>query len=630
MLIKTPSSYYDVIVVGGGHAGVEAANAACTLGMKTLMVCFNFKMVSNMACNPTIGGSAKGIVVREMDVLGGVMGKLADMKGSILQMKVLNTSKGPGVRCFRAQEDKRGYPRNVQNFLLTLNNLDIIEHEVKRVVVENKIAKGIVLDDGTFIRCKAIVLATGTHMEARTLRGHVAKDEGPDGEKSSHGLSKSISDLGLNMIRLKTGTPPRLDPKSIDYSVLEIEEGDEGHNAFSYDTTWFLPKKDMLPCHLTYTNEHTHEIIRAHLKDSAMYGGVVRGVGPRYCPSIEDKVVRFADKKRHQLFLEPESIEFSSCYLQGFSTSMPENIQVEMVHSLKGLEKAVFLKYAYAIEYDAVEPSQLDHTMRVKGFDGLYVCGQIAGTSGYEEAAALGLMAGINASLWILGKAPFTLGRDEAYMGIMIDDIVTKGTHEPYRLLSSRSEYRLITRNDNADTRLIQKGYDIGMVPKDRFDRLNNSNVLIFNTIKTLEEHQIASNKKIREYLLSLGFNEPNGNENLKLTMRRQNVKYGELRKCVDFLPELDEGEQFKIETEIKYEGYIIAERKEAERRKGYESLLLPDGLDYKHMDGLSLEAREKLTLLRPKTLGEASRITNVHPSDIDVLSFYVRHQEKK
>ncbi len=309
---------------------------------------------------------------------------------------------------------------------------------------------------------------------------------------------------------------------------------------------------------------------------------------------------------------------------------MPENIQVEMVHSLKGLEKAVFLKYAYAIEYDAVEPSQLDHTMRVKGFDGLYVCGQIAGTSGYEEAAALGLMAGINASLWILGKAPFTLGRDEAYMGIMIDDIVTKGTHEPYRLLSSRSEYRLITRNDNADTRLIQKGYDIGMVPKDRFDRLNNSNVLIFNTIKTLEEHQIASNKKIREYLLSLGFNEPNGNENLKLTMRRQNVKYGELRKCVDFLPELDEGEQFKIETEIKYEGYIIAERKEAERRKGYESLLLPDGLDYKHMDGLSLEAREKLTLLRPKTLGEASRITNVHPSDIDVLSFYVRHQEKK
>jgi tRNA uridine 5-carboxymethylaminomethyl modification enzyme len=630
MLIKTPSSYYDVIVVGGGHAGVEAANAACTLGMKTLMVCFNFKMVSNMACNPTIGGSAKGIVVREMDVLGGVMGKLADMKGSILQMKVLNTSKGPGVRCFRAQEDKRGYPRNVQNFLLTLNNLDIIEHEVKRVVVENKIAKGIVLDDGTFISCKAIVLATGTHMEARTLRGHVAKDEGPDGEKSSHGLSKSISDLGLNMIRLKTGTPPRLDPKSIDYSVLEIEEGDEGHNAFSYDTSWFLPKKDMLPCHLTYTNEHTHEIIRAHLKDSAMYGGVVRGVGPRYCPSIEDKVVRFADKKRHQLFLEPESIEFLSCYLQGFSTSMPENIQVEMVHSLKGLEKAVFLKYAYAIEYDAVEPSQLDHTMRVKGFDGLYVCGQIAGTSGYEEAAALGLMAGINASLWILGKAPFTLGRDEAYMGIMIDDIVTKGTHEPYRLLSSRSEYRLITRNDNADTRLIQKGYDIGMVPKDRFDRLNNRNVLIFNTIKTLEEHQIASNKKIREYLLSLGFNEPNGNENLKLTMRRQNVKYSELRKCVDFLPELDEGEQFKIETEIKYEGYIIAERKEAERRKGYESLLLPDGLDYKHMDGLSLEAREKLTLLRPKTLGEASRITNVHPSDIDVLSFYVRHQEKK
>lgn len=628
MLIKNPSSNYDVIVVGGGHAGTEACHATATLGLKTLMVCFNYKMVSNMACNPTIGGSAKGIVVREMDALGGIMAKIADMKGSILQMKILNTSKGPGVRCFRAQEDKRGYPRNMQNYLLTVPNLDIIEHEVKKIVVEDKKAKGIILDDGTFIGCKAIVLATGTHMEARTLRGHVAKDEGPDGEKSSHGLSKSISDLGLNMIRLKTGTPPRIDPSSIDYSILEIEEGDEGQNAFSYDTTWFLDKKDMLPCYLTYTNEHTHEIIRSHLKDSAMYGGVVRGVGPRYCPSIEDKVVRFADKKRHQLFLEPESVEFSSCYLQGFSTSMPENIQVEMVHSLRGLEKAVFLKYAYAIEYDAVEPSQLDHTMKVKGFDGLYVCGQIAGTSGYEEAAALGLIAGINAALWIEGREPFTLSRDEAYIGIMIDDIVTKGTHEPYRLLSSRSEYRLITRNDNADIRLLKKGYDIGLVSKERFDRLNSRNEKVDLAINLLASHQVASNQKVRDYIKSLGFNDPNGNETLKQTMRRQNVKYKELSKCVDYLPVLDDEEQFKCETEIKYEGYIIAERKEAERRKSYESLLLPDNLDYKHMDGLSLEAREKLSLLKPKTLGEASRITNVHPSDIDVLSFYVRHNE--
>lgn len=627
------NSEYDVIVVGGGHAGTEAAHASATMGLKTLMLCFNFKMVSNMACNPTIGGSAKGIVVREIDALGGIMGKIADMPGSLLQMKVLNTSKGPGVRCYRAQEDKIGYPKNVQDYLLKVANLDIHEAEVKRVVVENKKAIGVVLEDGSFISSKAVILATGTHMESRTLKGHVAKDEGPDGEKPSHGLSKSISDLGLRMLRLKTGTPPRIKPSSIDFSELQEELGDSGNHAFSYDTTWFMPQKDMIKCHLTYTNETTHEIIRNHLKDSAMYGGVVRGVGPRYCPSIEDKIVRFADKKRHQLFLEPESVHFDSIYLQGFSTSMPEDVQVLMVHSLKGLEHAEFLKYAYAIEYDAVEPSQLDHTMKVKGFDGLYVCGQIAGTSGYEEAAALGLIAGINASLAILHKDPLVLARDEAYIGIMIDDIVTKGTTEPYRLLSSRSEYRLITRNDNADTRLLKKGYDVGMVSEERFQRLNSKNEKIAQVVSILENHQIGSQSKVREYITSLGFPEPNGNENLKQTMKRQGVSYQQLQKCVDYLPPFDQEMCFKIETQIKYEGYISQEKKECERRKQYESLELPDDIDYLHMDGLSLEAREKLNAFRPKTLGEAARITNVHPADIDCLSFHVRYrnyQEEK
>jgi tRNA uridine 5-carboxymethylaminomethyl modification enzyme len=619
---------YDVIVVGGGHAGVEAAHACATLGLKTLMLCLNYQMVSNMACNPTIGGSAKGIVVREMDALGGIMAKLADRKGSILQMKVLNTSKGPGVRCYRAQEDKRGYPRNVQAYLLTVDNLDIAEHEAKALVVKDKQADGVVLEDGTYLHAKAVILATGTHMEARILRGHVAKDEGPDGERPSHGLSKTISNLGLNMLRLKTGTPPRIKPDSIDYSHLEVELGDSGKYAFSYDTTWFMPQSEMVKCYLTYTTEHTHEIIRAHLLDSAMYGGVVKGVGPRYCPSIEDKVVRFADKKRHQLFLEPESLEFDSIYLQGFSTSMPVEVQTEMVHSLPGLEHAEFLKYAYAIEYDAVEPSQLDHTMAVKGYQGVYVCGQIAGTSGYEEAAALGLMAGINAALWIEGRKPLVLARDEAYIGIMIDDLVTKGTHEPYRLLSSRSEYRLITRNDNADVRLLKKGYDVGLVPKERFDRLNSRNEAITKTIELLDHEQIASKTPVRDYLKSLGFPEPNGNETLKQTLKRQNVTYQGLKTCLPDLPQLDDEQAFKLETEVRYEGYIEQERKDCERRESYESLPLPEGIDYKHMDGLSLEAREKLDLFRPKTLGEASRITNVHPADIDCLSFHVRYQD--
>ncbi len=621
---------YDVIVVGGGHAGVEACNATSKMGLKTLLLCFNYKMVCNLACNPTIGGSAKGIVVREIDALGGIEGKLADMKGSLLQMRVLNTSKGPGVRCLRAQEDKRGYPRNVQNYLLTVDNLDIAEREVKSLAVSDNIVKGVILDDGSFIKAKAVVLATGTHMESLILRGHVVKEGGPDGERPSHGLSGSLKALGLHMLRLKTGTPPRLDPDSIDFSVLETEYGDDGRNSFSYDTTEFMQKKDMVVCHLTYTNEKTHEIIRKHLKESAMYGGVVKGVGPRYCPSIEDKIVRFPDKIRHQLFVEPESLEFPSIYLDGFSTSMPESIQEPMVHSIKGFEHARFLKYAYAIEYDAVEPSQLDQTMRVKSVEGLYVCGQIAGTSGYEEASALGLMAGINAGLFVQKKDPLILKRDEAYIGIMIDDIVTKGTKEPYRLLSSRSEYRLLTRNDNADVRLVKKGYDVGLNSKERFDRLNNRNLKVAQAINLLENNQVASNQKIRSYLHDLGFNEPNGNETLKQTMRRQNVTYEKLSQCVDFLPVLDEDERFKIETEIKFEGYIIAEKKECERRKAYQELVLPDDLDYKHMDGLSLEAREKLSILRPHTLGEASLITNVHPSDIDVLSFFVRFRNKQ
>ena len=585
-------------------------------------------MVSNRPCNPHIGGSAKGIVVREIDALGGIMAKIADRKGSLLQIKELNTSKGPGVRCLRAQEDKKGYPRNRQNFLLTVENLDIAEQEVKKIVVEDKKAKGVVLEDGRFVSCKAIVLATGTHREAHILRGHVITDIGPDGEKSSHGLSKSISDLGLHRLRLKTGTPPRLDPDSIDFKDLEPEYGQGGDLAFSYETTDFRKVDDRVPCYLTYTNEKTHQIIRDHLSESARYGGVVKGVGPRYCPSIEDKVVRFKDKTRHQLFLEPESLERKSTYVDGLSTSRPEYVQERIVHSIRGLEHARFLKYAYAIEYDAIEPSQLDHTLRIKGFDGLYVCGQIAGTSGYEEAAALGLRAGINAGLWLKGKEPLILKRGEAYIGIRIDDIVTKGTKEPYRLLSSRSEFRLITRSDNADTRLMKYGYDVGLISKDRYEKFSESENKIALAVSTLENTKIQTNEQIFSYLSSLGFPKPNGAENLKQTLRRQNVTYQGLRDCFPSLPLLNKREELKTETRVKYEGYILRELKEAKRRSEYEELPLPDDLDYLHRDGLSLEAREKLNLLRPKTLGQARQITNVHPSDIDVLSFHVRYRK--
>ncbi len=621
---------YDVIVIGGGHAGTEACYATSKMGFRTLLVCLNFKMVSNMPCNPHIGGSAKGIVVREIDALGGIMGKMADMEGSLLQIKELNTSKGPGVRCLRAQEDKIGYPKNVQDYLLTLPNLDILEDEVKSLVIEDHVIKGVQMEKNGFISTSAIILATGTHMEARILRGHVIKDEGPDGEKPSHGLSKSIADLGVQLLRLKTGTPPRLDPDSIDFSILKPELGQEGHFAFSYDTTCFMKQEDMIPCYLTYTNEKTHQIIREHLSESAMYGGVVEGVGPRYCPSIEDKVVRFASKNRHQLFLEPESLHFKSIYVDGLSTSMPVEVQEEIVHSIVGLEHAKFLKYAYAIEYDAIEPSQLEHSLQVKNYPGLYVCGQIASTSGYEEAAALGLMAGINAGLYLQKKEPLILKRDEAYIGIMIDDLVSKGTKEPYRLLSSRSEFRLLTRSDNADDRLAKYGYEVGLHSEERYLRLKGHNDKVRETIALLETIQIASSEPLQNYIMSLGFPKPNGNENLKNSLRRQNVTYAGLRQNCPLLPELDEMEAFKCETMVKYEGYILQERKEAERRKSYEDLPLPEDLDYRHIDGISLEAREKLALIRPSTLGQAGRITNVHPSDIDVLSFYVRHRNSK
>jgi tRNA uridine 5-carboxymethylaminomethyl modification enzyme len=615
---------FDVIVVGGGHAGSEAGYAAARLGKKTLLLCLNKKMISNMPCNPHIGGSAKGIVVREIDALGGIMGRIADQH--YLQMKLLNTSKGPGVQSLRAQEDKILYPKGMQDYLATVPNLTIEEHEAKEIVTEGDRITGIKIEDGSFIRAQAVILTTGTHLEAKVMRGFDVQDGGPDGERPAHGLSKSLTEHGIELFRLKTGTPQRIDPSSIDWELLEPQYGTDAKLAFSYDTDKFVPLKDQVPCFLTYTNATTHQIIRDHLSESSMYGGVIKGVGPRYCPSIETKIMRFADKPRHELFLEPESILMRSTYLQGFSTSMPEYVQDQMVHSLKGLEHARILKYAYAIEYDAIKPLQFDKSLMLRKIKGLFGAGQIMGTSGYEEAGSLGLMAGINACLYIDKKPPFILKRDEAYIGIMIDDLITKGTEEPYRLLSSRSEYRLLTRSDNADTRLLKYGYELGLNSEERYQKFLGREKQIAEAEAFLKKTYLGINPGVDAYLESLGFPKPDPNSSYYNLLKRQPVSYAELKKANPSLPELSDTLIEKMEIEIKYEGYIAIQIKEAQKVRALESLAIPEGLDFLHMDGLSLEAREKLDKIRPSTIGEAERITNVHPADINCLILHIRH----
>lgn len=618
--------HYDVIVVGGGHAGCEAAYAAAKIGKKTLLLCLNKKMISNMPCNPHIGGSAKGIVVREIDALGGIMGKIADQH--YLQMKLLNTSKGPGVQSLRAQEDKILYPKGMQDFLANVKNLSIEEHEAKEIVTLEDRITGIKIEDGSFIKAEAVILTTGTHLESKVMRGFDVQDGGPDGERPAHGLSKSLIEHGIELFRLKTGTPQRIDPSSIDWELLEPQYGTDKKLSFSYDTKEFLPFKDQIPCFLTYTNAQTHALIRQHLNESSMYGGVINGIGPRYCPSIETKIVRFADKPRHELFLEPESILMHSIYLQGFSTSMPTYVQDLMVHSLKGLEHARILKYAYAIEYDAIKPLQFDKSLMLRKIKGLFGAGQIMGTSGYEEAASLGLMAGINACLYLDKKPPFILRRDEAYIGIMIDDLITKGTEEPYRLLSSRSEYRLLTRSDNADTRLLKYGYELGLNSKARYDAFLLREKQKAEAKEIMKKTFLGINPAADAYLMSLGFPKPDPNSSYYSLLKRQPVSYDELRKFNADLPELSANLTEKTEIEVKYEGYIAIQVKEAERIRAYEGVKIPAGLDFIHMEGLSLEAREKLDKIHPQTLGEAMRITNVHPADINCLLVHMKKGE--
>lgn len=620
---------YDIIVVGGGHAGVEAALASAHMGMNTLLLTLNIKMMANMPCNPSIGGSAKGIVVREIDALGGMMGKAADHE--YLQMKMLNTGKGPGVQCLRAQADKKSYPRYMQNIALSTINLKVEEGMVTSLLHDENNVFGVCVENKK-IYAKSVILTTGTYMESCILRGHHAESAGPDGERPSLGLSPYLASMGIELFRLKTGTPPRIQKDSIDYSKAEPQYGTEGNLAFSYETKTFKPLDEQVLCWLIYTTPETHQIIKDNLHESAMYSGLVKGVGPRYCPSIEDKIVRFSDKPRHQLFLEPESLEMDSIYLQGFSTSMPIDVQEKMIRSLPGLKNCKILKYAYAIEYDAIKPLQFDATLQVKKWPGLYCAGQIVGTSGYEEAAALGLMAGINASLKILNKKSLILRRDEAYIGVMIDDLVTKGTQEPYRLLSSRAEYRLLLRHDNADLRLTEYGHQVGLISEDRYQKFLIKKKELDKAISYLSKTYIGIKNNITNYLKELGFEDLNGGISLLEILRRPNVSFVKMKEYIEDLNnfKLDEIGISQLEIIVKYEGYIEKQKKEAQKLIKLEEMKLPQDIDYIHMDGLALEARQKLDKVRPLSIGQASRISGVNPADISMLILNLKKEHNK
>ena len=610
----------EAIVVGAGHAGVEAALALARANKKTALITINIDHIAKMPCNPSIGGPAKGIVVREIDALGGQMPKTADK--TALQFKMLNTTKGPGVWSLRVQSDKLEYSKMMKDICLNTDNLEVIEDVVEEVLIEDNKVIGVRLKNRGILNSKVVILTTGTYMDSTIMISSKTKSEGPDGDVTTKNLSESLRKAGLRLFRLKTGTPPRVKTDSIDFSKTNYEPGTNEFLRFSEDTKEILDFDKQYPCYLTYTSEETLKIIRDNLNKSSMYSGVVKGVGPRYCPSIEDKVVRFADKPRHQIFLEPESKHLDTTYVQGFSTSMPEDVQEKMVHSLIGLENAKIEKYAYAIEYDAIDPLQVKANLECKAIENLFIAGQILGTSGYEEAAGLGIMAGINARLKLDGEEPFILRRDESYIGVMIDDLVTKGTNEPYRLLTSRAEYRLLLRHDNAEQRLIEYGHKYHLISEDRYNRYLDKMKRINDLKDKLKESKLSKDSGINEYLATIGYDSDNGYNALEI-IRRPHVKAKEILRLLNM--EEDEEIINQAEIEIKYEGYINKAKKEAYRMQKMEKMRLAEDIDYLHMDNLSLEARQKLDVIRPLTLGQASRISGINPSDLQVIAIYIK-----
>ena len=619
---------YEIIVVGGGHAGCEAAYASAKKGHKTLLITSNIKNIADMPCNPHIGGSAKGIVVREIDALGGIMGKIADK--THLQIKMLNSAKGPAVQSLRAQGDKITYPQEMLKELKSLPNLTIKEAMVEDLMIDKNVVTGIILEDKEEIKSKIVILTTGTYLKADILVGNTRTRQGPHGERPSLFLSDKLKEYGFEIKRLKTGTPQRIDRKTIDFSKLKEEPGDNKYLTFSFDLEPQYKIEDQLPCHLTYTTEETHKIIRDNLNESSMYGALddIEGIGPRYCPSIEDKVVRFAEKERHQLFVEPESRYYDDMYLQGFSTSMPPEIQEMMVHSLPGFEKAKIVKYGYAIEYDAIYPTQLKASLETKILENLFTAGQINGTSGYEEAACQGLMAGINASLKLEGNEPLVLKRNEAYIGVLIDDLITKGIRDPYRLLTSRAEFRLLLRSDNADQRLRRHGYEVGLINEAQINRLNKKEKEIKECLEWTKENKLKVTEAVKEKFEKRNYSVPNATLSFEQLLSRPEITIEFLEEFKKFPYEDEIKEQ--VEIYLKYKGYIEKSYKEAEKMLKLEKKQIPKDIDYNKIKNIASEARQKLNEVRPTTIAQAIRISGVNPSDISILSVYLKKEYGK
>ncbi|OAJ74678.1 tRNA uridine 5-carboxymethylaminomethyl modification protein [Brevibacillus sp. SKDU10] len=612
---------FDVIVIGAGHAGCESALAAARMGCQTLLITINLDAVAFMPCNPSVGGPAKGHVVREIDALGGEMGKNTDK--TYIQMRMLNTGKGPAVHALRAQADKFAYQHEMKKTIENTPNLILRQAMVEELIVNNGVCEGVITNTGAQYKAKAVVVTTGTYLRGKIIIGDLQYESGPNNMRPSVRLAEHLKELGFELVRFKTGTPPRVHKSSVDFSKMEIQPGDEEPRAFSYETTASIP--DQLPCWLTYTNLETHEVIQDNLHRAPMYSGAIEGTGPRYCPSIEDKVVRFNDKPRHQIFLEPEGRHTEEMYVQGLSTSLPEDVQLSMLRSMDGMENAKMMRPGYAIEYDSIVPTQLWPSLETKLIEGLFTAGQINGTSGYEEAAGQGLMAGINAARKVQGKPPVILGREEAYMGVLIDDLVTKGTNEPYRLLTSRAEYRLLLRHDNADMRLTDIGYEIGLISEERYNKFQQKRELVAKEKERLHSTRIRpENELAQEVLREAGTPELAEVIDLAQLLRRPEVTYEHIHRISPAPEELDIDVREQVEIQVKYDGYIRKSLAQVEKMKKVEEKLIPKSIDYTVISGMSKEAREKLQKIRPLNIGQASRISGVTPADISVLMIYM------
>jgi len=619
------SAQYEVIVLGAGHAGCEAALAAARMGCSTLLITLNIDNIALMPCNPSVGGPAKGHLVREIDALGGQMGVAADLAS--LQMRMLNTAKGPAVHALRAQAEKLEYQKVMQQVLYNEPKLEVRQLLVEDLVWEGVVIKGIITETGESIGCKALVLATGTYLRGRIILGDKSYVGGPSGQRSAVELSRALIEAGVQLRRFKTGTPARIDRRSVDFSQMKIQPGDDVTHNFSFISS--IAQREQQPCWLTYTSETTHRLIRDNLHRAPLYTGNIEGTGPRYCPSIEVKIVNFPDKESHQVFIEPEGLSTNEMYVQGMSTSLPTDVQLAMLRSIPGLEQARIMRYGYAIEYDCIDPTQLDLSLAFKRFRGLYAAGQVNGSSGYEEAAAQGLIAGINAALHVQEKSPFILSRAEAYIGVLIDDLVTKGTNEPYRIMTSRAEYRLLLRHDNADLRLTKRGFSIGLVSPERVARTEHKIEAISAITETLKRIFVAPTAEVQQLLLSLGTTELKTGICLYDLLKRPAVAYTDIQAKFD-LPELSAEVQAQLEVMIKYEGYIKKQIEQVQRAANFESKLIPQELEYNDVSGISNEARQKLSTIKPISIGQASRISGVSPADISLLLIFVEQWRRR